>query len=112
MASGDGGNAGSRFGGGGAGGTGGGAGFLGTSGDSGGNGVVVLNGEFSENTCSGRLVALTAIRYAAQNSVAIGVTADITGLEGAGGSIENDPQRSVGRPFCRDAQRRSRPTMC
>jgi hypothetical protein len=36
-------------------------------------------------------MALTAIRYAAQNSVAIGVTADITGLEGAGGSIENDP---------------------
>jgi hypothetical protein len=29
-------------------------------------------------------MALTAIRYAAQNSVAIGVTADITGLEGAG----------------------------
>jgi hypothetical protein len=40
-------------------------------------------------------VALTAIRYAAQNSVAIGVTADITGLEGAGGSIENDSQETL-----------------
>jgi hypothetical protein len=39
------------------------------------------------------IVALTAIRYAAQNSVAIGGTADITGLEAVGGSIENDPQR-------------------
>lgn len=36
--------------------------------------------------------ALTAIRYGAQNSVAIGGTADITGLEVAGGSIENDPK--------------------
>jgi hypothetical protein len=39
------------------------------------------------------LLALTAIRYGAQNSVAIGGTADIRGLEAAGGSIENDPQR-------------------
>jgi hypothetical protein len=38
------------------------------------------------------VMALTAIRYGAQNSVAIGGTADITGLEAAGGSIENDPQ--------------------
>jgi enamine deaminase RidA (YjgF/YER057c/UK114 family) len=36
-------------------------------------------------------VALTAIRYGAQNSVAIEGTADIKGLEAAGGSIENDP---------------------
>jgi hypothetical protein len=36
-------------------------------------------------------LALTAIRYGAQNSVAIGGTADIKGLEAAGGSIENDP---------------------
>jgi hypothetical protein len=36
-------------------------------------------------------MALTAVRYGAQNSVAIGATADITGLETAGGSIENDP---------------------
>jgi hypothetical protein len=42
-------------------------------------------------------LALTVIRYAAQNSVAIGVTADITGLEGAGGSIENDPNVWSGR---------------
>jgi hypothetical protein len=39
-------------------------------------------------------MALTAIRYGAQNSVAIGGTADITGLEAAGGSIENDPQQT------------------
>jgi hypothetical protein len=38
-------------------------------------------------------MALTAIRYGAQNSVAIGGTADIAGLEAAGGSIENDPKR-------------------
>jgi hypothetical protein len=44
-----------------------------------------------------RLMALTAIRYGAQNSVAIGGTADITGLEAAGGSIENDPSRTCGR---------------
>src|ERR1700730_17857865 len=36
-------------------------------------------------------MALTAIRYGAQNFVAIGGTADITRLEAAGGSIENDP---------------------
>jgi hypothetical protein len=36
-------------------------------------------------------MALTAVRCGAQNSVAIGATADITGLEAAGGSIENDP---------------------
>jgi hypothetical protein len=47
--------------------------------------------------------ALTAIRYAAQNSVAIGVTADITGLEGAGGSIENDPMRPKAGPKSRSA---------
>jgi hypothetical protein len=44
-----------------------------------------------------RLMALTAIRYGAQNSVAIGGTADIAGLEAAGGSIENDPSRTCGR---------------
>jgi hypothetical protein len=44
-------------------------------------------------TCSRPELALTAIRYAAQNSVAIGGTADITGLEAAGGSIGNDPTR-------------------
>jgi hypothetical protein len=37
------------------------------------------------------LLALTAVRCGAQNSVVIGATADITGLEAAGGSIENDP---------------------
>jgi hypothetical protein len=42
------------------------------------------------------MLALTAIRYAAQNSVAIGGTADITGLEAAGGSIENDPLQAPG----------------
>jgi hypothetical protein len=36
-------------------------------------------------------MALTAIRYGAQNSVAIGGNADITGLAAAGSSIENDP---------------------
>jgi hypothetical protein len=36
-------------------------------------------------------MALTAVRCGAQNSVVIGATADITGLEAAGGSIENDP---------------------
>jgi hypothetical protein len=43
-------------------------------------------------------MALTAVRCGAQNSVVIGATADITGLEAAGGSIENDPKRrSLGR---------------
>jgi hypothetical protein len=37
-------------------------------------------------------MALNAIRCGAQNSAAIGDTADITGLEAAGGSIENDPE--------------------
>ncbi len=50
------------------------------------------------------VMALTAIRYAAQNSVAIGGTADITGLEAADGSIENDPLRKSGGPKCCDAQ--------
>jgi hypothetical protein len=36
-------------------------------------------------------MALTAVRCGAQNSVAIGAATDITGLEAAGGSIENDP---------------------
>jgi hypothetical protein len=54
-------------------------------------------------TCSGLQLALTAIRYGAQNSVAIGGTADITGLEAAGGSIENDPQRSLAGPKPRSA---------
>jgi hypothetical protein len=42
-------------------------------------------------------MALTAIRCGAQNSVAIGGTADITGLEAAGGSIENDPKQTKSR---------------
>jgi hypothetical protein len=50
-------------------------------------------------------MALTAIRYAAQNSVAIGGTADITGLGAVGGSIENDPLRKSGGPKCCAAQR-------
>jgi hypothetical protein len=45
-------------------------------------------------------MALTAIRYAAQNSVAIGATADITGLEAVGGSIENDPQQTCPALIC------------
>ena len=44
--------------------------------------------------CVSPLLALTAIRYGAQNSVAIGGTAEITGLEAAGGSIENDPKET------------------
>jgi hypothetical protein len=40
-------------------------------------------------------LALTAIRYGAQNSIAIEGTADITGLEAAGGSIENDPSATL-----------------
>jgi hypothetical protein len=55
--------------------------------------------------CSGRLMALNAIRCGAQNSAAIGDTADITGLEAASGSIENDPLRKSGGPKCCDAQR-------
>src|SRR3984893_17654666 len=35
--------------------------------------------------------ALTAVRCGAQNSVVIGATADITGLEAAGGSIGKEP---------------------
>ena len=50
-------------------------------------------------------MALTAIRYGAQNSVAIGGTADITGLEAAGGWIENDPQLTIGCQFCCGAHR-------
>jgi hypothetical protein len=53
----------------------------------------LLTAEFCCNAL-GPLLALTAIRCGAQNSVAIGATADITGLEATGGSIENDPQRS------------------
>jgi hypothetical protein len=49
-------------------------------------------------------MALTAIRYGAQNSVAIGGTADITGLEAAGGSIENDPNRTTRAQICCAAQ--------
>jgi hypothetical protein len=49
-------------------------------------------------------LALTAIRCGAQNSVAIGDSADITGLESVGGSIENDPLRKSGGPKCCDAQ--------
>src|SRR3984893_359838 len=49
-------------------------------------------------------MALTAVRCGAQNSVVIGATADITGLEAAGGSIENDPVRKSGGPKCCDAQ--------
>src|ERR1700730_4831166 len=41
-------------------------------------------------------MALTAVRCGAQNSVVIGATADITGLEAAGGSIENDPKQAFG----------------
>jgi hypothetical protein len=37
-------------------------------------------------------LALTVIRCGARNFAAIGGTADITGLEAAGGSIENDPK--------------------
>jgi hypothetical protein len=40
-------------------------------------------------------LALTAIRCGAQNSVAIGGSADITGLEPVGGSIENDPSATL-----------------
>jgi hypothetical protein len=47
-------------------------------------------------------MAPTAIR-GTQNSVAIGGTADITGLEAAGGSIENDPNRRSARPKFRSA---------
>jgi hypothetical protein len=50
------------------------------------------------------LLALNAIRCGAQNSAAIGDTADITGLEAARGSIENDPLRKSGGPKCCDAQ--------
>src|ERR1700738_4206436 len=49
-------------------------------------------------------MALTAVRCGAQNSVVIGATADITGLEAAGGSIENDPDRTVGQPKSCTAQ--------
>jgi hypothetical protein len=35
-------------------------------------------------------MALTAIRCGAQNSVAIGGTSDITGLEVVSGSVQND----------------------
>jgi hypothetical protein len=49
------------------------------------------NEGFSLLRCISPLVALTAIRYGAQNSVAIGGTFDITGLEPLGGSIQNDP---------------------
>jgi hypothetical protein len=48
----------------------------------------------------GPLLALTAVRCGAQNSVVIGATADITGLEAAGGSIENDPSRPIDDQFC------------
>jgi hypothetical protein len=51
------------------------------------------------------LLALNAIRCGAQNSAAIGDTADITGLEAAGGSIENDPLRKSGGPKCCEARR-------
>jgi hypothetical protein len=40
-------------------------------------------------------MALTAVRCGAQNSVTIGATADITGFEAAGGSIENDPSATL-----------------
>jgi hypothetical protein len=46
--------------------------------------------------CESPFMALNAIRCGAQNSAAIGDTADITGLEAAGGSIENDPNRAIG----------------
>jgi hypothetical protein len=50
--------------------------------------------------CIDAVLALTAIRCGAQNSAAIGDTADITGLEAAGGSIENDPKvTSAGSKF-------------
>jgi hypothetical protein len=48
-------------------------------------------------------MALTAIRYGAQNSVAIGGTAEITGLEPVGGSIQNDPNLTSARPKFRTA---------
>jgi hypothetical protein len=40
-------------------------------------------------------MALTTIRYSAQNSVAIGGVSDITGLEASGGSIQNDPKETL-----------------
>src|ERR1700730_12925943 len=46
---------------------------------------------------------LTAVRCGAQNSVVIGATADITGLEAAGGSIENDPKPTKTRSKSRSA---------
>jgi hypothetical protein len=49
-------------------------------------------------------MALTAIRCGAQNSVAIGGTSDITGLEVVGGSVQNDPERTIGGKFCCVAQ--------
>ena len=48
-------------------------------------------------------MALIAIRYGAQNSVAIGGTADITGLEAAGGSVQNDPKLTSVGPKSRTA---------
>jgi hypothetical protein len=57
--------------------------------------------------CICLLMALTAVRCGAQNSVAIGATTDITGLEAAGGSIENDPTRTLAGQICCAAQQAS-----
>jgi hypothetical protein len=55
--------------------------------------------------CMSPEVTLTTIRYTAQNSVAIGGTADIIGLEEVGGSVENDPKRRLAGSKSRTAAR-------
>jgi hypothetical protein len=64
-------------------------------------GVKIITGQF---WTFATISALTAICCGAQNSVAIGATADMTGLEAAGGSIENDPLRKSGSQNCCNAQ--------
>jgi hypothetical protein len=65
-------------------------------------GVKIITGQFWTFATKS---ALTAICCGAQNSVAIGATADMTGLEAAGGSIENDPKLPIDCEFCCGAQR-------